>query len=51
MSLYSTTGTTYCQAPEMFLPLDIAGGKYNYRADLWSLGVLIYLLCTNELPF
>ena len=51
MSLNSTVGTRYCQAPELFLPLDTIGGKYNYRADLWSLGVLIYSLCTLQLSF
>ena len=39
MSLNSTVGTRYYQAPELFLLLDTTGGKYNYKADLWSLGV------------
>ena len=51
MSLNSTVGTRYAQAPELFLPLDNTRGKYNYKADVWSLGVLVYSLCTQELPF
>ena len=51
MSLNSKVGTKYCQAPELFILLGTAGVKYNYRADLWSLGVLIYSLCTQQLPF
>lgn len=32
-------------APEVFL------GTYDLPADVWSLGVLLYYLCTKELPF
>ena len=35
----------------MFEPSINTEGNYNYRVDLWSLGVLIYFLCTQELPF
>ena len=38
-------GTTFYMAPEMVL------GKYDARVDLWSLGVLSYLLLTTFLPF
>ena len=38
-------GTTFYIAPEMVL------GKYDSQVDLWSLGVLSYLLLTTFLPF
>ena len=47
----SAVGTLYYQAPELFEPRLADRGKYYYKADLWSLGVLIYNLCTRKLPF
>ena len=47
----TAVGTRYCQAPELFLPKNTEKGNYDYKADLWSLGVLIYYLCTQKLPF
>ena len=38
-------GTAEFMAPE------ISNFKYNEKCDLWSLGVIIYLLCFNEFPF
>ena len=37
-------------APELFTPTD-KHIKINDKADLWSLGVLLYFLRFNELPF
>jgi serine/threonine protein kinase len=34
-----------------FLQEVIKGGKYNKKADLWSLGCLIYELCSLSPPF
>ena len=39
-------GTAVYMAPEI-----INGGKYNEKCDLWSLGILIYMLYFNEKPF
>jgi serine/threonine protein kinase len=25
--------------------------EYNFKADIWSFGVLLYQLCTLKLPF
>jgi serine/threonine protein kinase len=46
MGLHSLVGTKKYAAPEMFEPSINTEGNYNYRVDLWSLGVLIYFLCT-----
>lgn len=43
----STTaaGTPYYMAPEVF------SHKFDYKCDIWSVGVLMYLLLTAHLPF
>eukprot|EP00388_Colpodella_angusta_P041187 GDKK01052500.1.p1 GENE.GDKK01052500.1~~GDKK01052500.1.p1 ORF type:complete len:625 (+),score=179.66 GDKK01052500.1:842-2716(+) len=38
-------GTPYYMAPEVF------HCKFNYKCDVWSVGVLMYLLLTAHLPF
>ena len=38
-------GTPATQAPETYL------GKYNKKADLWSIGIIIYQLLYKKLPF
>ena len=35
-------------APEMF---DSSERDYAFPSDIWSLGVLLYRLCTNKFPF
>ena len=39
-------GTPYFMSPEM-----IKGDKYDKRTDLWSMGVITYLLLTGRMPF
>ncbi|KAJ9575834.1 hypothetical protein L9F63_007292 [Diploptera punctata] len=39
-------GTPYYMSPEV-----IKGGKYNKKSDIWSLGCLIYELCSLVPPF
>jgi calcium-dependent protein kinase len=38
-------GAPYYMAPEMIK------GCYNEKVDLWSIGVIMYMLLTNEIPF
>lgn len=38
-------GTPYYMAPEML------NGKYGMECDLWSIGVLVYVLVSGYLPF
>ena len=42
----SVAGTPYFMAPEVLLKV-----KYNYKADIWSLGVLLYFMLFREYPF
>lgn len=38
-------GTPYYMAPEMIT------GKYCYESDMWSIGVILYVLVTGQQPF
>ena len=39
-------GTPYNLSPEICL-----GDDYSYKTDVWSLGIVLYQLCTLTLPF
>lgn len=41
-----TLGTAHYVAPEMFI-----GNEVDLRADIWSIGVLLYQMLTGEKPF
>ena len=42
----SRVGTLLYMAPEI-----LDGQPYNHTADIWSLGCILYELCTLEKPF
>lgn len=44
--LSTTLGTYPYMAPELF-----SGSYYDYRCDIWSLGVILHELLTGELYF
>ncbi|CEM02722.1 unnamed protein product [Vitrella brassicaformis CCMP3155] len=41
----SSGGTPYYMAPEVFEK------RFNYKCDIWSCGILLYLMLTGYLPF
>lgn len=43
--LFLEVGTLFYQAPEIFL------GNYDQKVDIWSLGVIFYILVTGVPPF
>ena len=44
-NLHAIMGTPYYMAPE------VLEGRHSPKADIWSLGVLLYLLLSGYLPF
>ena len=44
--LYSQTGTPYYASPEVW-----SNQPYNFKSDIWSLGCILYELCSLKLPF
>lgn len=42
------TGSPFYTAPEVW---DEEGDGYNYKCDIWSLGVLVYELCSLQVPY
>lgn len=51
------TATHYCQGMEeragtlQFMSPEMIQGNYNEKCDIWSIGVITYLLFTGNLPF
>ena len=45
-NMTDTVGTLYSMAPQV-----VKGKVYDYKCDLWSTGVVTYLLLSNQQPF
>lgn len=43
--LADTVGTVYTMSPELI------SGSYNEKADVWSLGVMVFMLLSSSMPF
>ena len=43
---YSITGTLFTMAPEV-----LKGENYNFKSDIWSLGIIIYFMLNKEYPY
>lgn len=43
--MLSVVGTPYYIAPE------VLGGNYGNKCDIWSTGVVLYQICSGEMPF
>ncbi|KAF4673979.1 hypothetical protein FOL47_009897 [Perkinsus chesapeaki] len=41
----NVAGTAFYMAPEIFRP------PFDYKCDIWSLGIVVYLMLTGYLPF
>ena len=44
--MWTNTGTPHFKAPEI-----LNGEPYNYKVDIWSVGVLLYVLVYKKFPF
>lgn len=42
---------TFCGTPLQMAPQILEGKKYNYKCDIWSLGVVFFEMLTGLTPF
>lgn len=42
---------SYCGTPLSMAPEVLEHREYNYKADIWSLGVITFELLTGDPPF
>lgn len=43
--MQTRAGTPY------YIPPEVLKGKYNYKCDIWSSGVLLFILLSGSMPF
>ena len=44
-SMHTMSGSPYYIAPEVFLQ------RYNFKIDIWSMGVVLYIMLSGKVPF
>jgi serine/threonine protein kinase len=44
--VFEIEGTPSYMSPEM-----VGGNPFNYKVDIWSLGVILWLMLFNKYPF
>jgi calcium-dependent protein kinase len=44
--MWTRTGTIFYQAPEIF-----EGGGYDAQVDMWALGVILFQMLCQKLPY
>ena len=48
---YGTLETLECGSPAYFAPEMVSGEGYDYRVDVWALGILLYEMLVGYSPF
>jgi serine/threonine protein kinase len=43
--------STYCGTPLNMAPEVMMKQNYTYKADIWSIGVMIFFMMTGTMPF
>ena len=43
--MHTMSGSPYYIAPEVFLQ------RYNFKIDIWSMGVVLYIMLSGKPPF
>mmetsp|Transcript_14672 Transcript_14672/g.34949 ORF Transcript_14672/g.34949 Transcript_14672/m.34949 type:complete len:645 (+) Transcript_14672:90-2024(+) len=51
MTRTSELAKTAVGSPVYLSPEIINGSPYSYKSDVWSLGVMLYRICSNKYPF
>ena len=51
-SQFNNNAATYISVPSVTMPPEILKGEnYNFKSDIWSLGIIIYFMLNKEYPY